>query len=45
MPDFLDNKRAHNLGSLRLKLERDPATPRVILTDPGLGYRLGSDEQ
>lgn len=28
---------------LRRKIERDPATPRVILTDPGVGYRLGSD--
>ena len=28
---------------LRRKIERDPATPRVILTEPGVGYRLGSD--
>jgi two-component system KDP operon response regulator KdpE len=29
---------------LRRKIERDPAQPRVILTEPGYGYRLGSDE-
>ena len=28
---------------LRRKIERDAATPRVILTEPGIGYRLGSD--
>ena len=28
---------------LRRKIERDAATPRVILTEPGVGYRLGSD--
>jgi two-component system KDP operon response regulator KdpE len=28
------------LGGLRKKLERDPAHPRVLLTVPGVGYRL-----
>ena len=28
------------VGQLRRKLERDPAEPRHIITEPGLGYRL-----
>lgn len=28
---------------LRRKIERDVSTPRVIVTEPGIGYRLGSD--
>ncbi len=28
------------VGQLRKKLEKDPARPRYILTDPGVGYRL-----
>ncbi len=28
------------VGQLRQKLEDDPATPRLILTEPGIGYRL-----
>jgi len=28
---------------IRRKIERDAATPRVILTEPGVGYRLGRD--
>jgi two-component system KDP operon response regulator KdpE len=28
------------IGQLRQKLEADPARPRYILTEPGVGYRL-----
>ena len=28
--------------SLRLKLEEDPAAPRLIVNDPGVGYRLSA---
>jgi two-component system KDP operon response regulator KdpE len=31
------------LAQLRRKLEDDPAHPRMLITDPGLGYRLLSD--
>ena len=30
------------LGQLRAKLERDPADPRLLLTEPGVGYRLAN---
>lgn len=29
------------VGQLRQKLEADPTTPKVILTEPGVGYRFG----
>jgi two-component system KDP operon response regulator KdpE len=29
------------VGQLRQKLEADPARPAVVLTEPGVGYRLG----
>ncbi|MFT4011886.1 MAG: response regulator transcription factor [Paracoccus sp. (in: a-proteobacteria)] len=29
------------IGQLRQKLERDPARPALILTEPGVGYRWG----
>ena len=32
------NVRVH-VGHLRRKLEQDPANPRLIMTEPGLGYR------
>ncbi len=32
------------VGQLRQKLEPDPARPRYILTEPGVGYRLKVDE-
>jgi len=28
---------------LRAKLERDPAEPRHLLTETGVGYRLAAD--
>jgi two-component system KDP operon response regulator KdpE len=36
------NVRVH-VGHLRRKLEADPANPRLILTEPGLGYRWAED--
>jgi two-component system KDP operon response regulator KdpE len=29
-----------NISNLRRKIEPDPARPRHILTEPGVGYRL-----
>lgn len=29
------------IGQLRAKLERDPANPEIIITEPGIGYRMG----
>jgi two-component system KDP operon response regulator KdpE len=31
------------MAQLRRKLERDPARPRYLLTEPGVGYRLAAD--
>jgi two-component system KDP operon response regulator KdpE len=31
------------MASLRRKLEADPARPRYLLTEPGVGYRLSAD--
>ncbi len=31
------------MGALRRKLETDPARPRYLLTEPGVGYRLADD--
>jgi two-component system, OmpR family, KDP operon response regulator KdpE len=32
-----------HMAQLRHKLERDPAQPRHLLTEPGVGYRLNAD--
>ncbi len=44
-PDYADE--AHYLrvyvNQLRRKLEADPAHPRIILTEPGVGYRFIAD--
>jgi two-component system KDP operon response regulator KdpE len=29
-----------HLTNLRRKIEREPASPRLIVTDPGVGYRF-----
>lgn len=31
------------IGQLRQKIERDPAQPKIVQTEPGVGYRLSSD--
>jgi two-component system KDP operon response regulator KdpE len=32
-----------NISNLRQKLEQDPARPRYIITEPGVGYRLRTE--
>jgi len=32
------------MGQLRHKLEQDPGRPRYLLTEPGVGYRLRTDD-
>jgi two-component system KDP operon response regulator KdpE len=32
------------MGQLRQKLEREPARPRWLLTEPGVGYRLDAGD-
>ena len=39
--DAQQNLRVH-VASVRRKLERDPVRPRIILTEPGVGYRFDS---
>ena len=33
------------MGQLRAKLEADPAEPRLLLTEPGVGYRLVESDE
>lgn len=33
------------INQLRRKLEADPARPRILITEPGVGYRFIADEQ
>jgi two-component system KDP operon response regulator KdpE len=40
--DATNTLRVH-VASLRKKLEPDPARPRIIVTEPGIGYRLHLD--
>ncbi|WP_083923712.1 winged helix-turn-helix domain-containing protein [Saccharibacillus kuerlensis] len=32
------------IGHLRKKLEEDPSQPRLIITEPGVGYRFLTQE-
>ncbi|HEX2148086.1 MAG TPA: response regulator [Pseudorhizobium sp.] len=32
------------IGQLRQKIERDPTEPRIVRTEPGVGYRLIADQ-
>jgi two-component system KDP operon response regulator KdpE len=32
------------IGQLRQKIEPDPSAPRLVLTQPGIGYRFMADE-
>jgi two-component system KDP operon response regulator KdpE len=34
-----------HMASLRKKLEADPAQPRLLLTEPGVGYRLRDEDE
>ena len=33
------------MGQLRAKLEDEPAEPRLLLTEPGVGYRLAEPDE
>jgi two-component system KDP operon response regulator KdpE len=33
------------IGQLRLKIERVPENPELLLTEPGIGYRVGGSEE
>ena len=45
--EFVENTQYLRLymGQLRAKLEADPAEPRLLLTDPGVGYRLAEPDE
>lgn len=45
-PEFTDHTHYLRLymGQLRAKLETDPAQPRFLLTEPGVGYRLAEPQ-
>jgi two-component system KDP operon response regulator KdpE len=32
------------MAQLRAKLEADPADPRLLITEPGVGYRLADND-
>src|SRR5690606_30985244 len=32
------------VAQVRQKLEEDPSAPKIILTEPGVGYRLAADD-
>jgi len=32
------------VAQLRQKLELEPSSPRIVLTEPGVGYRLKADD-
>jgi two-component system KDP operon response regulator KdpE len=32
-----------NISTLRRKIEKEPGNPRIIVTEPGVGYRLKTD--
>ena len=34
-----------HITNLRRKIERDPGAPRVIVTDPGVGYRFQTEDE
>lgn len=44
-PEYIDHTHYLRLymGQLRAKLERDPAEPRHLLTETGVGYRLAAE--
>ena len=44
-PEFTEHTHYLRLymGQLRAKIERDPAEPRHLLTETGVGYRLAAD--
>lgn len=46
-PEYVDE--THYLrvyvAQLRQKLENDPTRPKIVLTEPGVGYRLSADDE